>query len=312
MIPKEQWRVGLVGLALLVGAIALTSGRHQLARSVPPTPPAGIVEAIEAGDVERVRAILATEPAAANAVKMSRRRRGRNFVVETALTLAARGKPEIVARLLDAGADPNRATEDGHVPLHAAAEMATEESGAAVAKLLLARGARADAASVGGWTPLHEATSRGSLFTASKAELMKVLLAAGARPDFADSRGYTPLHFAARTHDSGAVDLLLAAGARTDVRFGAENEDGPPDHLVAGDTPLHAAARRGVVEGALSLCRAGADPFARNDAGETPHDAALARAVQVRDSGHEWSVTTARKLVEALAPGGACAAVRTR
>lgn len=310
MIPKEQWRVGLVGLALLVGGIAITSRRHEWITPVPRAPQVEIVDAIEAGDLERVRALLAQDPSAANAVKMSRRRRGRQFVVETALTLAARAKPEIVALLLDAGADPNRATEDGHVPLHAAAEESTEEAGVAVARLLLARGARADVASVGGWTPLHVATSRGSLLIPAKAELMKLLIANGARPDFADSRGYTPLHFAAQTHDPGAVDLLLAAGARPDGRLGAVSEDGPPDHLRPGDTPLHAAARRGVVEGALSLCRAGADPFARNEAGETPHDAALARAERVRDSGHEWSVTTARKLVEALAPGGACGAVR--
>jgi hypothetical protein len=63
------------------------------------------------------------------------------------------GSAEIVARLLDAGFDPNERDRYGRTPLHYAAELGREEA----AQMLLARGADVDARSMSGETAFNTA-----------------------------------------------------------------------------------------------------------------------------------------------------------
>ncbi|HVH98350.1 MAG TPA: ankyrin repeat domain-containing protein [Enhygromyxa sp.] len=115
-------------------------------------------------------------------------------------------------------------------------------------------------------------------------ELVQLLLELGADPNLGDDRGMVPLGRAVvHGGDEAMLDLLLAAGARTDAvnvdEFGllhAVAETGRAElipwmlaHGVAletrtrhGHTPLHIACALGHVDAARALLRAGADPKA--------------------------------------------------
>ncbi len=105
-------------------------------------------------------------------------------------------RPEVLAFLLAAGADPNPRDTDGDmVPLH----WATESR---IAKLLLAAGADPDVADIYGETPLHTAASR------KHAGVAAALLAGGADPNLKNDDGQTPLHIAAAWSDEAIVSQL--------------------------------------------------------------------------------------------------------
>ena len=102
-------------------------------------------------------------------------------------------RPEVLAYLLAAGADPNPRDTDGDmVPLH----WATDRR---IAKLLLTAGANPDAADIYGETPLHTAASR------KHAGVVAALLAGGANPNLKNDDGQTPLHIAAAWSDQAIV-----------------------------------------------------------------------------------------------------------
>jgi truncated hemoglobin YjbI len=109
-----------------------------------------------------------------------------------------------------------------------------------------------------GQTLLHDAAMVG------EAELAALLIRSGADPDAKEAEGHTPL-YRASTRDVAGV--LLAAGATADVTSGPTR-----------GTPLHQAARRGVVSVAEALLDHGASIEARDAKGETP----LRRAVNCR------------------------------
>jgi hypothetical protein len=73
--------------------------------------------------------------------------------------------------------------------------------------------------------------------------------------------GFSALHFASSAGAQGAIDALLAAGAKPSVWEARKKH-----------TPLHLAALKGHAGCVASLLRGGADPVAQTKKGETPFD----------------------------------------
>ena len=124
---------------------------------------------------------------------------------------------------------------------------------------LLAAAADVNARNHKGWTPLHSAArARGADTT-----LLRQLLQAGADVDARTPLGETPLHLATsgQRHRyywqdrAQVVTALLEAGAEVDART---ND---------GRTPLHVALQADRPAAAMKLLEAGADPGARDGAG---------------------------------------------
>jgi len=118
--------------------------------------------------------------------------------------------------------------------------------------LLLAKGAKVEAADNNGNTPLIVAAREGHT------ETVALLLEKGANIEAADKYGNTPLILAAWEGHTEAVALLLAKGANIEA---ADND---------GDTPLIWAAREGRTEAVALLLANGAKVEAANNCGDTP------------------------------------------
>jgi len=181
-----------------------------------------LLAAIDAGNVDRVRAMLDADPSLAtardhegvSALLRARYRRDRALVEAIkarvgsldAFEAATFGDLDRLAVLLAADPDlTERRTGDGFTALHLAAFFGQDD----VVRLLLARGADPDARGAG-WmtgTPLNAAAS------ARHATVVALLLEGGADPDAVQLGGWTPLHSAAHNGDARTVELLLAHGA---------------------------------------------------------------------------------------------------
>src|SRR3954471_1320485 len=190
-----------------------------------------LIDAVKAGDADRVRQLVAEEPALAAAEDADGMTPVRHALYTNqraalaallaanpplrVLDLAATGQvDELRARL---AAEPDRANERAH----------------------------------DGFTALHLACFFGG------APAVRVLLQAGADPNPPPDNPMkvAPPHSAAAARDREAVSLLLAAGAEPNAR-----QNG-------GYTALHAAAQHGDEEMADDLLAHGADPAARADDG---------------------------------------------
>lgn len=212
----------------------------------------------------------------------------------TALHFAAQvGDAASAALLADAGAPLDDDAADGNTPLVLAAFSGHGE----VARLLLARGASANASGAG-YTALHAAAMRGDLETTT------ALLAKGADPNarltkgspvrrFASQwalprtfTGATPLFVAAAYRETAIVRALVAAGAQPNVAIESgltplvvaagvafEKEVRPTDlarwNIVDSDFPEVPTAETDVHATLTALVAAGADVNATDANGTT-------------------------------------------
>jgi uncharacterized protein len=218
---------------------------------------AALIDAIKAGEFERVKAMVSAEPTLIDA----RSRTGESAILtavyhrqkEIVNLLVARGAPmdlfeasaageiERVERLLDgdAGAAAIHAhSADGWTPLHLAAFFGHTK----IAEALLARGAEVAARSrnPNGNTPLHAALAGNHKFVAG------LLLGHGADVNAADAAGWRPLHLAAANNNLDVIKTLIAQGADVTAPNGE------------GQTPLSLAQEKNHREAAAFLRRHGA------------------------------------------------------
>ena len=112
---------------------------------------------------------------------------------------AANGNVEIVKVLLSKGADANAKISTGWTSLH---EAACWHKKVEVAKVLLSNGADANAAWSGGYTPLHAAADYGNI------EVAKVLVSKDACVNAKSNEGYTPLDMAKNSHNTAMSEYL--------------------------------------------------------------------------------------------------------
>ena len=147
--------------------------------------------------------------------------------------------------LLSKGADANAKTVEGRTVLYSAA---AQPAGAAIVRLLVEAGADVNARTILGTTPLFQAV-------AASAESARILLDNGADPNARSATGATPL-MAIPT--PAALALLVARGA--DVKMTTKRNE----------TALAMAADRGDLEGVRLMLDKGADVNAVDFRGFTP------------------------------------------
>jgi ankyrin repeat protein len=191
-----------------------------------------IHDAVRAGDIMRVKTILAPDPKSIVLQKDE-------FGLTPLQVAAAEGHDDIVTFLLSAGADKDVATRDGLTALHCAAFRGQVK----VVQHLLAVGAHRDVLDNRGFTPLHHAAIGHFILKTSNAgvtrfqelpniHVTKALLDQGSDAFVASEEGVTALHLAASNNNAAVVEALLAV--RVTVSSATSE----------GWTPLHYASMR--------------------------------------------------------------------
>ncbi len=239
-------RLWLLAIAF---AAVLTSASHLGAQSPPPSPAGALTihDAATKGDLPAVKAAIAADPTVVDAEKPPNKK--------TALHYAAQnGHADVVAFLLDKGADVNRPNIAGETPLHYAVGLPDP----AVVSLLLARGANPNARTTDGRSPLRMATAFARLGA------IQALLDKGADVRETLPNGQTLLHMAVRVGPPESVALLVSRGV--DVNAAAKN----------GQTPLFVACAAGNTAQAAALLDRGANPIPGDESGRRPLDVAVA------------------------------------
>lgn len=195
---------------------------------------------------------------------------------------AINGDAAVIARLLDAGEDPNALlTTEGETVLMLVAYTGNAQA----VKVLLDRGAEANTQQFRGQTALMWAAAEGH------AEVVSLLLARGADPSLQSAAstkperrppgGMTALLFAARQGKIDAVRALLDGGANID-QAGADST-----------SPLLIAVVNGHYDIASLLIERGANPNIADANGRTP----LYAAIDLRNV--QWSQAPAPELPQA-------------
>lgn len=217
--------------------------------------PAGLFDAIKAGEFERVKALVTADPALINARARTgesailtavyhRQKEIANLLVARGASLSlceacAAGELEHVERHVAGDAEAIHAySDDGWTPLHLAAFFGH----AKVAELLLGRNADVTARSrnANGNTPLHAALAGNHKLVAG------LIIGAGADVNAADAGGWRPLHLAAANNNLDSMNQLIAQGADVNALNGE------------GLTPYAIAQQKNHREAAAILRRHGA------------------------------------------------------
>ena len=237
-----------------------------------------LCKACRSGEVEEVRALIATDPSIVNQrCEVENMRYWRKVIMKTPLIVAIEsGRTKIVEALINAGADvlSSAATEDRAddcTPMHYACRSESKE----IVELILAAGKKLSnplrisssvmfAAYESGRTDIvellvktgydidaHETvyhTDLGYVCRIGDVNMAEKLLQLGAKIERIDSCGNTPLILACQNSHAQIVQLLLKRGARHD-RFDALSQ-----------TALQIACGEGDLRIVRYLIEAGADP----------------------------------------------------
>jgi uncharacterized protein len=175
---------------------ALYRGRRDLAETIAAAvPELDVFEAAALGRIDRLEALLASEPALATA------RSADGFSALHFPAFFGIGDAAAATRLLiGAGADVNARSDNGLsvLPIHSAVAGNHDD----VVAVLVDAGADVNARQPGGWTPLHGAAQNGSLASVDR------LLAAGADPTARNDAGTSALDLA-RTGGHEAIVARL-------------------------------------------------------------------------------------------------------
>ncbi|XP_044291041.1 B-cell lymphoma 3 protein isoform X2 [Varanus komodoensis] len=176
-----------------------------------------------------------------------------NKLQQTPLHLAViTSQPSLVKLLLSHGASPMVLDRNGQTSLHLACEHASLRC---LKDLLQGNAALVDleARNFEGFTPLHVAVGN------SSCEAVLTLLEHGADIDAVDIKsGRSPLLHAVENNNLGMVELLLQHGANVNAQS------------YGGNTALHAASGRGLLDTLRLLVRNGADGSLKNYHNDTP------------------------------------------
>ena len=235
--------------------------------------PDDLVEAVRAGDVERVRKALRRDPQAVHTRSYSQ---------------AHERASERKAYEIRHGQSPWQ----GRTLIHDAVQRIIDPL--PMLDVLAASGADL-AVRLNGRTLLHLAARQGNLEAA--AWLIGRGADVNAKNDCSPAcaeLGQTPLHDGLAFKDDGMTELLLSRGAA--VNATAAN----------GQSALHQAAATGKLGGAFVLCRHGAEPDRVDGAGKTPADRAGELAQGLQTQAPEEGL---QHLVRWLQPRSGCAVV---
>jgi len=216
-----------------------------------------IHDAVKAGDLAKVRALLEADPT----LLESKGNRG-----ETPLDLACFGGPPFfqkevaVARfLIDEGANVNAKEDSGYTPLNRASAGPGQDLG--LIRRLIDKGADVNAPGPNGRTPLSSAAQSGNL------DVAKLLVAQGA-----DVNASNDYHGPINTGDIGGTILQVAINyapteemAKWLVEGGAKLNQKDP----FGNTELHLATLKGYADLVRLLVAHGADVHAPNEGNRT-------------------------------------------
>ena len=249
-IMKPIYAVGVtVALALL-----MLAGWFIIRSNIQTT---GLVEAPQLPAVSISESQPAAQPAAPEEV-VSQPEIDMAAANEQLIEAVRSNDPAFVAKLLDAGADPDAVDSRGNAALAVAARSGKLE----IARLLLDAGAEVD----GTWTGTNGAQTS-ALYEAihlQHNDVAELLIARGADVNWlwndAKEVSGAPLHTASRFNNVEMVQRLIDNGADPNLR----------SKWSQGTTPLHWAVRNQSVEVARMLLSNGADVDLATDLGVTP------------------------------------------
>lgn len=205
-----------------------------------------------------------------------------NVSGDTALSMAAqRGYANIVAMLLDKGVDPNEGQKEAP-PWTAAAVIGVHDQVRNSPLSLAAQGGHTDAVKVllekGADPDVRGFAGKTALYWAVERgynDVVNQLLEHGASPNVANTAGQTPLMEASKNGNADVVRALVSHNADLNAREGDEGLPGTLDVSAGtGMTPLMLAVVGNQFSVAKILLQAGADISLRNRGGNDALDLA--------------------------------------